>query len=622
MRFELWEMEEHVGQMWDRVITRASIKSYPQAAVQLSDMNRKLSIMFRAMGGDSGLILQPASATEHHARRSLLQRMAGSHRKTRLCWRDHQALHLPDVIDVFPEQALNHKLYIWLAALAAGDDTRRSPWFERNRQLTVQTLHQFPGLAQTYAELVDAQLAISPDIARLPADEAAQEHVIRQALQAPGKNLCFPVATRPPFPVYLWMHPSPPQSETAPCPAAADAQQDSSPEDQEQQAQEQQQQGKRQAERSDYEKHEGGLLALRFENIFSWSDFIKLDRSEDEEEDLDAAAAAAEDMDMISVANDRQPLKSRLKFDLDLPSDINDDLKLGEGILLPEWDYKKQRMKPDYCCLQPMVAQQAEACELPEHLKRTARRLRSQFEALAPSRSWARAQQDGSEVDMDAYLHFAAQRAAGHGNSDDRLYRELSSSYRDLSCLLLADLSLSTDTWVNNHERIIDVIRDSLFLFAECLNTTGDRFAIHGFSSRNRNHVRFNCLKNFEDSYNAEVRGRIQLVKPGYYTRMGAAIRHAAGKLEKQPTAQKLLLILTDGKPNDLDAYEGRYGIEDTRMAVLEARHRGLQPFCVTIDETANSYLPHLFGTGNYIVIRKAKDLPHELPLLYAQLTR
>jgi len=269
-----------------------------------------------------------------------------------------------------------------------------------------------------------------------------------------------------------------------------------------------------------------------------------------------------------------------------------------------------------------MIARDAEACELPHHLKKTARKLRNQFAALAPSRTWFKAQQDGSEIDLDAYLQFTTNRAINHAEVDDRLYKDLKTSHRDMACLLLADLSLSTDSWVSNSARVIDVIRDSLFLFAESLSTTGDRFAMHGFSSRNRNHVRFNVLKNFEDSYCPSVRGRIQAIKPGFYTRMGAAIRHASSILEKQPSAQKLLLLLTDGKPNDLDAYEGRYGVEDTRMALIEARQKGLQPFCVTIDEEAGAYLPHIFGAGGYVVIRRAEDLPKELPLLYARLTQ
>jgi len=103
---------------------------------------------------------------------------------------------------------------------------------------------------------------------------------------------------------------------------------------------------------------------------------------------------------------------------------------------------------------------------------------------------------------------------------------------------------------------------------------------------------------------------------------MGAAIRQSASILEEQAAGRRLLLIITDGKPNDLDLYDSRYGIEDTRMAVHEARRLGLTPFCVTIDREAGSYLPYLFGPAGFCVIRKPEELPRRLPLLYAQLTR
>ena len=201
------------------------------------------------------------------------------------------------------------------------------------------------------------------------------------------------------------------------------------------------------------------------------------------------------------------------------------------------------------------------------------------------------------------------------------LYRDIRAQQRDLACLLLADLSLSTDAYVSNEARVIDVIRDTLFLFSEALSVTGDRFGLYGFSSLRRDNVRFHVLKDFAERYDNTARGRIAALKPGYYTRMGAAIRHATTILTEQRAQQRLMLILTDGKPNDLDHYEGRYGIEDTRHAVLEAREQGLQPFCVTVDEKGSDYLSHLFGLGRYVVIRKPADLPKQLPLLYAQLT-
>ncbi|MCC8999249.1 MAG: VWA domain-containing protein, partial [Candidatus Contendobacter sp.] len=170
--------------------------------------------------------------------------------------------------------------------------------------------------------------------------------------------------------------------------------------------------------------------------------------------------------------------------------------------------------------------------------------------------------------------------------------------------------------------RVIDVIRDSLFLFAEALAATGDRFGLYGFSSCKRQQVRVQRIKTFDERYSASIRGRINAIKPGYYTRMGAAVRYAAGLLNQQSATRRLLLLLTDGKPNDLDHYEGRYGIEDTRMALLEARREGLHPFCVTIDQDAGDYLPYLFGNKGFVLIRHPEELPRQLLRLYTQLTQ
>ncbi|MHB1247423.1 MAG: VWA domain-containing protein, partial [Sulfuriferula sp.] len=124
------------------------------------------------------------------------------------------------------------------------------------------------------------------------------------------------------------------------------------------------------------------------------------------------------------------------------------------------------------------------------------------------------------------------------------------------------------------------------------------------------------------EPYDEAVRGRISGISPAYYTRMGAAIRHATEILGRQKARERLLLLLTDGKPNDADHYEGRYGIEDTRKALIAARQQGLRPFCVTVDQEAHEYLPHIFGKNNFIIIRKPSELPARLPLLYALLTR
>ncbi len=613
----LVEFEEHVGKLWHQLITRSATQRYPEAAVTLAEVRRSVGILFRALGGDGGLKVETSSATEHGARRSWLQRVAGSNKQVELGWRSAEALHLPCVIDVFPTPELNRDLYLWLAALASGDTRTDQTWFIYNQWLTHYVLQRFPGLGARYERLVDAHLALRPDPAGLPADEAVQEQAIRDALRHPGQQSRLPPARQPPSPVYLWLHPAPPH------PGCASAMNDDAgvPEpggeviDPEEER-------RYQAEQVEMPDGKNGLVLDRFENIFSWAEYIKVDRTTEEDEDLASAEDMAKDLDKLSVARDSRSTAKRLRFDLDLPAGENDDTPLGEGTLLPEWDYRKSVLLPDHCCLQPMMAIDAEAVDLPARLRPTARRLRGQFEALVPKRIWHRSQQEGNEIDLEALLLHTTERLRGHAKAEQGLYRDFRGGQRDMACLLLADLSLSTDAWVNNHARIIDVIRDSLMLFAEALSATGDQFAMYGFSSRHRQHVRFHTLKTFDEAHNPRSRGRIAAIKPGFYTRMGAAVRHASHILAQQAAGQQLLLLLTDGKPNDLDHYEGRYGIEDTRMALTEARRMGLQPFCVTIDQKAGDYLPYLFGSGAYVVIRKPSELPHELPLLYARLTQ
>lgn len=610
-------MEEYVGELWDRLITGAAEKRHAAVTVKLDDIAKSAAIFFRALGGDPGLGISAAPAVRHGARRRLLQRVAGSGEKVELSWRDGEVLRLPSQIDLFAEQVLNRDLYFWLVALAAVDTDNSQPWINRNQLATQATLERFPGLQSRYDRLVEAVIALRIPPTKLPADEAAQENTIRQALQYPGTVDTITLAARPFQPVPLWPHPHPPVSAATSAAAGA-----GSPE-QGGNAATKKTRRKHLAQRTDVKEDKNGFLMMfRAESLFSWSEFVKVNRPQDEEDDAETAQLAAEDMDNLTIARDGKTSAANVRFDLDLPAGAADDTPLGEGVLLPEWNWKKQVLQPDYCSLQQLIAMDAKPCELPHALKNTANQLRRQFQALTPTRHWLKGQQDGDELDMDAWVQLVSERNSTMPTSEHGLYRAQVNQERDLACLLLADLSLSTDAYVSNHTRVIDVIRDSLLLFSEALTATGDSFALYGFSSLKRGNVRFHYIKGFEEKYGGQVRGRITAIKPGYYTRMGAAIRQASSLLVQQKKRQRLLLILTDGKPNDLDQYEGRYGIEDTRVALLEAKKLGLRPFCVTIDTEASDYLPHLFGAGGYVVIRNPEDLPKELPLLYAQMTR
>jgi nitric oxide reductase NorD protein len=645
-------MEEVVGKLWHRFITRAAGGHFPEAVVKLKEIERMTGVFFRALGGDPGLRVAAATADVHGARRSLLSRIAGSDERIARARMDASTLRLPMELDALPERSLNRDLYLWLAALAAAQGTPIRPEDEAaladartrlaplpegasadpatlelrlNQLATLRALLRWPGLQARYDRLVAAVLRQRPDPARLPPEEAEREQRIRQALLQPGSVAALPALPpkgMPHQPVLLWLGDLVPgaTAETRNgqgAEASANAQSKRDERETERQA--------HRVERVEQPQEKHGLLMIfRAESLLSVAEFLKVKRSTDDAPDDNAADAAA-NLEQLALSRDEERVASKVRFDLDLPSAAEDDVVLGDGIPLPEWDYRKHLLREDHVRLQELAASprdpRAAPVPLPQHLRRTARHLHRQFAALQPGRRWLKGQVDGSELDVDAVVRAATDRAIGHHPSD-QLYLSLEKRERDLACLALADLSLSTDAWISSEARVIDVIRDSLLLFGEALSATGDRFALCGFSSVKRSNVRFHRLKDFSQRFDDAARGRIMAIKPGYYTRLGAAIRHATSVLEKQTAARRILLILSDGKPNDLDLYDGRYGIEDTRVAVIEARGRGIVPFCVTIDREGASYLPHLFGPGGYAVIREPDELPARLPMFYAQLTR
>ncbi len=611
-------MEEFVGKVWHNWVTRTAAGHYPEAAVKLAEVEKTVGILFRAFGGDPGLKVAAATAETHGARRRWLQRLAGTGEKQALARRDAETLRLPPEIAAFPDKTLNRDLYLWLAALAANDVAPEQPWFIRNQRASQAALTNYPGLAARYSRLVAAHLAARIAPTELQADEAAQESAVRQALLEPGSADGLPPLTsrksRPPQPVLLWL-------------IAADelvAGEVADPGEQlPREGSSSSEPGKdaHKAEQVEAPDNKAPVLAsFRAESLPTWAEYVRVNRAYDDDEDPNARNVA-NDLDKLSLTRDGQTAVSRVRFDLDLPSAAEDDTPIGPGIALPEWDYRKAVLLAKHCHLQPMIAHDAGRAALPPELAATARKLRGQFAALAPQRRWLKAQPDGAELDVDACVRNHADRHSGH-TPETGGYLAQARCERDLACLLLADLSMSTDAWISDTHRIVDVIRDSLLLFSEAMTATGDRFGIYGFSSLRRQNIRFHLLKDFNGRYDDAARARILAIKPGFYTRMGAALRQAASILYEQQAGRRLLLIITDGKPNDLDLYDSRYGIEDTRMAVYEARRMGLTPFCVTIDREAGTYLPYLFGPAGFCVIRKPEELPRRLPLLYAQLTR
>jgi len=607
-------MEELVGEYWHRLITKRAATDHAEAQVNLVDLSSQLAPFYRALGGAPGKVIEGASPREFKLHRRLLQRVAGTHRRTNVTWQDERSVRFAPRHALFPDKQLNEDLYFWLTALAA-QLPHINHWFVDNQNAVIEILKSRPGLAKKYYALVAAILPMRPDLDKLEGHKLARELAIQQALKEPGSVTSLPKASGDPFPIFLWLYPEPIHGVSI----AADDELDDAPvENQNNEKHEQQKGARKDAKRNDDSKETDGLLIFMLESLFSWTEQVDLDRPQEEDVDVDVSGAA-DDLDLITLSRQRRAQSSSIKFDMDLPSPQHDDLAVGDGTLLPEWDYKRSIMLKDHCLLQPMLADDALPAPVPERLKQIAYQLRNRFSALNFQATWQRRQPFGTELDLDACIEGITSPNKYEDKQD--FYKSHSKNKRELSCLLLADLSMSTDSAINAHERVIDVIRDSILLFAEALNSSGDPFAIYGFSSIKNKQVRYNLLKNFSEPYTDAARGRILAVKPGYYTRMGAGIRQSVEVLKLQPTHKRLLLILSDGKPNDIDHYEGRYGIEDTRKAVMEAKQQGIQPFCITIDEDGNEYLPYLFGDHGYAVVSDTARLPTLLPKLYLNLT-
>ncbi len=604
-------MEELIGKVWHQWVTQHAVEVHASAQVNLLDLKQQLTLFYRGVGGDAGKMIVPAQSRNLNNTRRLIQRIAGTNQKHSVSWQDEETINLPAYINFFPDSSLNKALYFWLTALAAKLPVVQH-WFADNQRACVELLQQRPGLKKVYQQLVLASIDQRLPLRDLQSNEILREQAIRKALADPGSVADLPQAKGEPQPVCLWLYSAPLRAVSVKADDKLEQAAHSTG------SKSELVDSRKQAKRIDDSKQTDGLLIFQAESLSSWSEQVELDRCQEEDLD-DDLQKAVEDLDIVTLSRQRRAGSAKIKFDLDLPAAQNDDLPLGEGILLPEWDYRKSSLTKDYCLLQPMLADQMVPVPLPEHLRPVANTLKKRFCLLQAQRSWHKHQSFGEEIDMDAWLRIVTQPVQDINRQD--YYRSRLNRQRDVACLLLADLSMSTDAMITEQQCIIDVIKDTLLLFAEALNDAGDPFGIYGFSSVKNTQVRYHILKNFTEPYNDVTRGRITATRAGFYTRMGAAIRQSAEILKLQQSTQRLLMVVSDGKPNDIDQYEGRYGIEDTRHAILEAKQQGLQPFCVTIDDRASDYLPYLFGDKGFVIVNDVAKLPQILPRLYLKLT-
>lgn len=635
------DLEAAVGQAWNRWIGDApSLPRHPQAAVALDEVQGRLRVFFRALGGEGAVRIAAgtAGASRHRLR---LRQKAGFGGEERLAQAslDGETLQLPARLDCFAERRLNERLYFWLAAFfahacapgrAAADPLQADlELLSSAHGATRRALAAWPGLHAAHAELCEGARAMRARGALPPWEAAVEEaalsllggappasglgrQVLERVVRAATQGIAAPRGYRPFLPVPLWGRrlerragAPPPRDEDEPGTGQAG------------ESEERRYRGARRP--SDQAGRRDSLILNRFEFLLSIAEMLNANRDVRDEEP-EAARRAADALDEVALGGGGRRPASRLRMDLELERPAVDRAPLSGALGYPEWDYTSRRHLPAHCRVLIEPADEAGEDWAPDAAAmRRVRAVKRQFEALRPTRRLLPGEPDGEELDLDALIRSAADLRAG-GAGSERVYRRARSAARDIAVSVLLDASLSTDGWIDNR-RVLDVEKEALLALSHALAACGDDFEAIAFTSRTRRRVSVRTLKGFAEPFGPRVVRRLQALRPGYYTRIGAALRHAAAGLQRRPNRHRLLLVLTDGKPNDTDYYEGRYGIEDTRQAVREARRAGLAVFGVTIDRRAREYFPYLFGPGGYAVAGHLGRLPALLPALYRHIT-
>jgi nitric oxide reductase NorD protein len=370
----------------------------------------------------------------------------------------------------------------------------------------------------------------------------------------------------------------------------------------------------------------GPFVLPHGEPHLSVQDARGLSRPEDSgEEDLDALAeelARARELPVVrSEGAAREVLvggtrpTGRGSVDPQQPQSADTDVAFS----YPEWDAGLHAYRNPGIVLRERSLPIRVSAQRPDDRAALRARLRRQFEALRQRRERVGRRLDGDDIDVDGIVAEHADRVARR-TPEGRVYTRERPRRRDVAVALLVDASGSTDAWVARDARVIDVAREAALCLGEALTALGDRHAILAFSGHGPADVRVGVAKRFEEPWSDAVRARLAALEPDRATRLGGAIRHATARLLRQPARARLLLVLSDGKPDDDDRYEGDYGLEDVRQAVFESLRAGVRPFCVTIDRSGPTYLPYLFGPHGYTVLWDVTQLPERLPAIYRRL--
>jgi nitric oxide reductase NorD protein len=312
-------------------------------------------------------------------------------------------------------------------------------------------------------------------------------------------------------------------------------------------------------------------------------------------------------------------------FDNQRQSQAPDEAKSLPPRHYPEWDYASQSYRPDWVSLYERLHPSGQAANIDKLLAKHAglvKRLKRLLEQLKPqNKTRIRYQEEGSELDLDVAIRSLIDFKSG-SQPDSRINMSHKTDGRSIAVTLLLDLSESLNEKVaHSNQSILELSQEAVAILAWSIEQLGDPFAIAGFHSNTRHDVRYLHIKGFGEHWDDDVKGRLAAMQAGYSTRMGAAMRHAAHYLKAQQADKKLMLILTDGQPSDVDVRDEHLLTEDARQSVKELDEQGIFTYCINLDPKADAYVGSIFG-HQYTVIDHIQRLPEQLPHLFMALTR
>jgi nitric oxide reductase NorD protein len=291
----------------------------------------------------------------------------------------------------------------------------------------------------------------------------------------------------------------------------------------------------------------------------------------------------------------------------------------------PEWDYRSQSYKPDWASVYEALHPSGSAADIDGLLARhaaLAKRLKRLLDILKPQdKVRVRYQEEGSELDLDVALRSLIDYRSG-ATPDPRINMSHTTAGRNIAVMVLLDLSESLNNRVaGGGQTVLELSQEAVSLLAWAIDRLGDPCAIAGFHSNTRHEVRFQHIKGFSESWDEAVKGRLAAMQAGWSTRMGAALRHAGHYLAARKADKRILLLLTDGEPSDVDVDDGAYLRADAKRAVDELAAKGLTTFCLSLDPKADEYVSEIFGQ-RWRVLDRIERLPEQLPMVYLNLTR